>query len=171
MSFRDELLASLKTPQEVAAEKETEAIREAKRNAASVFSLLVSKFKTNASQGNYWDDGTHKHLCIIVDDSHLGDYFNKSVKQVHERRGFFGNDIRTFACFSVTCKNETLLNVYINELKRIASPDGIEVEPVAIHYRVLEGDTVFSIPGGSKISCFDTSTHNIRFGIRARMTL
>lgn len=171
MSFKDEMYSSLKTPEQVAQEKESAEVQAAKKSAQFDFDRIKDELKRKASQGEYWDDGTYKHISAIIVSSSLSEYFQRSIRQTHEKHGFFGNDIRCYAIFTVAYKNEYIAREYFKELDRLTKPEGITYEPIGKHERVLERDTIFNIPGSCKINCFDNSVHNLKIGLRASMKL
>ncbi len=169
MSFKDELNANLKTPQQVAQEKESAEVAEAKRNAQYDFEMIKNALKQQVSQGQYYDSGSYKQVSATIISSNLLGYCQRTVRQAQEKRGFFGNDIHFYAIFTVSYKNDYIAREYFKELDKLTKAEGITYEAIAKHERVCFNDTFFSIPGSCRIECFDNSVRNISVGLRASM--
>ena len=100
MSFKDELSASMKTPQQVEKEREDATIIEIKKHVQWEIASLKKALKDNASNGNYRDLGNRKIIIAEVSTG-LRQYCEINSRQGTERKGFFGNDIHTY--YTVTC--------------------------------------------------------------------
>ena len=66
MSFKDELSASMKTPQQVEKEREDSTIKEIKNQVQWEISSLKETLKNNASNGKYRDLGNRKIITAEV---------------------------------------------------------------------------------------------------------
>ena len=62
MSFKDELSASMKTPQQVEKEREDATIIEIKKHVQWEIASLKKALKDNASNGNYRDLGNSRSV-------------------------------------------------------------------------------------------------------------
>lgn len=118
MSFKDELSASMKTPQQVEKEREDATIIEIKKHVQWEIASLKKALKDNASNGNYRDLGNRKIIIAEVSTG-LRQYCEINSRQGTERKGFFGNDIHTY--YTVTCNysSSKYTRIYLEEIKKL----------------------------------------------------
>lgn len=173
MSFKDELSASIKTPQQVEREKEDATIVEIKKHVKWEISSLKEALKKNASNGNYRDLGNCKIITAEV-PTNFRQYCEINSRRGEERKGFFGNDIHIY--YTVTCNysSSKYTRIYLDEIKRIAQEDGIECTIVAAYTKNLvykNIDQKWNVPGTKRIDDFGVYPREIKIYIQGSMTI
>lgn len=173
MSFKDELSASMKTPQQVEKEREDATIIEIKKHVQWEIASLKKALKDNASNGNYRDLGNRKIIIAEVSTG-LRQYCEINSRQGTERKGFFGNDIHTY--YTVTCNysSSKYTRIYLEEIKKVDKEDGIECTIVAAYTQTAPFKDIehrWNIPGTKRIDDFLVYPRDINIHIQGSMTI
>lgn len=173
MSFKDELSASMKTPQQVEKEREDATIIEIRNQAEREISALKRVLKENASNGSYMDLGSYKVITGEVSTG-LRKYCEINSRQGKERKGFFGNDIHIY--YTVTCNysSSKYAKIYLDEINRIAQEDGIECTMVAAFTEIApfkNKEHRWNIPGTKRIDSFGVYPKDIKIHIQGSIKI
>ena len=168
-SFQDEIKRSLRTPQEVMEEEENLEIQRAKRCAQLDFSSLKKELTSMASNGRYLTYKGYIEVCADV-KSCATDFFKRDVKTTHYKLGAF-----CYRCYSVCtceCKNMKMLKAYLDEIKRLTEPEGIEVKLVGeCRDELYKATYAFDVPGEMRINGISNSRIDLRIGLNATMRI
>ena len=173
MSFKDELSASMKTPQQVEKEREDSTIKEIKNQVQWEISSLKETLKNNASNGKYRDLGNRKIITAEVSTG-LRQYCEINSRQGTERKGFFGNDMHIY--YTVTCNysSNKYTRIYLEEIKKFSKENCIECTIVAAYTQTAPFKNIehrWNIPGTKRIDDFGVYPRDIKIYIQGSMTI
>lgn len=141
MSFRDEMLSTIKTPQEAEHNKNNSIINECKQEAARVFENIKYLLKEAAKKGRYEIDNDYNRIikikpCVIdwpSSEKFYGGDINcellystinntYSVKCKHD---IWWRSTRTIYTFNVFIEDSFKYQAFMNELNSLAKVEGI----------------------------------------------
>lgn len=169
MQFKDELNASIKTPQQVAKELDDATVRIIKEDVQRDISALKNALKANASKGEYIDFDTCKVIIAHV-STYLRKYYKIHIKTNHEKRGFFGRDIHTYHIVTCNYSDSKYAQFYLDEINRVAQEDGIECKIIA-EYKDGNYSCHWDIPSTKRLDIFSVAPYHIRICIRGSITI
>lgn len=172
MSFRDEMNASLKTPQQVAQEKEDAEVAYAKMCVQNDYESIKRELKAKASNGQYLDCGNSKVIETEIFSRFLSENCNRSCRKVEQRCGFLGRDIKVIHVLSASLNGGKIMDVYFKELDKLVKEEGITYSVIGKYEDVISRQVYpFSIPGGVNIERFSVYAKDIQVRLKVRMKL
>lgn len=152
MSFRDEMNASLKTPQQVAREKEDAEVAYAKMCVQNDYESIKRELKAKVQNGQYFDCGNGKVIEAEIFSGFLSENCSRNCKKVEKRYGFLGRDITYIHMLSASFDVRKTVDVYFKELDKFVKEDGITYSVIGKYEDIVYKRVyTFSIPGGINI--------------------
>ena len=171
MSFRDEMKASLKTPQQVMNEKENAELQKIKESANAEFERMKVELKRQASEGHYVDLGTRQIVHAEI-TSDIQKYCDIVTRKGMQRRGLFGNDTYSYVDVICTYSDQKYIDAYFKELDALVKPEEISYSVIA-KYRDTVSNNVHTcmVPGNMRIHSFGIMASEVKICIRVSMQL
>ena len=170
MSFSDEIKASIRTPLEVAEEKEQEEINKVKSLAQNDFECLKRELNKNAESGRYRTVGGQR---IIEVEAHASvREYCRITRQKQYRDRLFAKP--EFCGIAITCEcvNTKYYNVYTTELDKLTKPENITFRIVAKYTDIISKRSCYCyIPGSMSTDNYSVFPKEVDFCIDASMII
>ncbi len=151
MSLRDEVRASLRTPQQAINEIPDADKYTIRRDAKDDFEKMKSTLKSQAAAGKYKDFGSYKLVeGEIISD--LARYVNIRKTPGSEKQGGFRSRTHYYVDVNCTYKSKNHAEFYLKELGALTQEEGIEYQLIAIYDdKMNKREYRWPIPGSMRI--------------------
>ncbi len=193
MSFRDEILSSIKTPEEVKDYNNTIAINMCKDAANSIYEQIKCLLKNNATNGSYELFNGHRIIkaepCIIK-SSYERESFHEYIQselflstininyRSKWKNNFWGQTIKTIFTYNVEINKELEFQAIVQEIKRLSKSDDISIiirmafqryRDESLQYKNFPGEIIGEIEGEDNE--FDHPERWVKIFMCAKMVL
>ena len=151
MSLRDEVRASLRTPQQVENEIPNADKYTIRRDAKDDFEKMKSALKSQAEAGKYRDYGSYKLVEGEI-ISGLARYVDMRRTPGSEKQGGFRSRTHYYVDVNCTYKSKNHAEFYLKELDALTKEEGIEYQLIAIYDdKMNKREYRWPIPGSMRI--------------------
>lgn len=143
MSFRDEMLSTIKTPQEAEDNKKNYIINECKQEAERVFENIKYLLKQAATKGQYEIDNNYNRIIKIkahvIDWPNSGTFYGGDIKckllfstignnyESKWKHDIWWRVTRTVYTFNVFIKDSFKHKAFMDELNNLAKAEGVTI--------------------------------------------
>lgn len=128
--FKDELNQNTKNPEEILNEKWLIESEKINKQAEFDYKHIKAQLLSNARSGDYLTVGDKKCVFFNFESKYTDKCINRKDQSTHTNKIFGGHELHGRVVYEINDYNQ--YNLYLTTLKKLASEDGILINPVFI---------------------------------------